>query len=183
MLNKKLLAFAVLATLISTGAQAAIYKSVDAQGNVVYSDSPSKDAKTVDLPPLAIVPSLSAEQIAQANATQRTKPAAINYQLSFAQPTADQVVRKPEPVSVSVDIRPALANGDVVTILLDGTVIANSNAASVSTEALDRGAHSISARITNATGKVVSETSTTFHVLQNSVNSPTSQANKPKPAR
>ncbi len=180
---KNNLILVVASTLLLGGiAQAAIYKSTDAQGNVVYSDSPTKNAKAIELPPLAIVPSLSAEQIAQANAMKAKTAAVQNYQLSFAQPANDQTVRKPDSITVQLNVTPALANGDHVTILLDGTVVANGSAATISTESLDRGAHSITARIMDTKGKVLKEASTTVTVHQITQNSPANQANKPKPA-
>jgi hypothetical protein len=175
-----------LALVVSGMAQAAIYKTTDAKGNVVYTDSPSKEAQTVDLPPLSIVPSLSAEQIAQANAGNQAtaaQPAVIRYQLKFVQPLAEQTVRKPDPIGVNVNIQPALANGDNMSILLDGVVVANGNGVTISTEQMERGAHSIAARVTNSAGRVVSEVATTVYVQQGSVNSPASQANKPRTAR
>lgn len=184
MLKESIILTTALLLLTTATAQAAIYKTTDARGNVVYTDAPSKEAVPVNLPPLSIVPSLSPEQIAQANSP--AQPAANNrvtrYQLSFAQPLAEQTVRKPDPVAVNVSLSPELANGDNLTILLDGVVIGNSASASVSTEALDRGAHQISARVMNAAGKIVSEASTTIYVQQNSTNSPVSRANRPAPA-
>lgn len=180
MLNKPLLAITILALSFSGMTQAAIYKTTDAQGNTVYTDAPSKNAQVIDLPPLSIVPSLTPDQIAQATAKNTPSAAPTNYQLTFGQPIADEVVRKPEPIMVSVAIRPNLANGDNLTLLLDGVVIANGNSAVVSTESLERGAHNVSARITNALGKIVSEASTTVYVQQTTVNSPANQANKPR---
>ena len=180
MLKNKIIATSVLALLLSGVAQAAIYKSTDAQGNVVYSDSPTKDAKAIELPPIAIVPSLSAEQIAQANVMRAKARANQNYQLSFTQPLADQVVRKPDNIVVTLNMSPALASGDSITILLDGVVAANGSAASIATEALDRGAHSLTARITDASGKVIKEAATTVNVQQITANSPANQAKKPK---
>lgn len=182
MFKNKIIAMGVLAMLLSGVAQAAIYKSTDAQGNVVYSDSPTKDAKAIELPPIAIVPSLSAEQIAQANAMRAKARPVQNYQLSFTQPLADQTVRKPDNIVVALNITPALANGDSMTILLDGIVVANGTGASIATEALDRGAHSVTARVMDASGKVIKEVSTTVNLQQITVNSPANLAKKPKPA-
>lgn len=182
MFKNKIIAMSVLALLLSGVAQAAIYKSTDAQGNVVYSDSPTKDAKAIELPPIAIVPSLSAEQIAQANAMRAKARPVQNYQLSFTQPLADQTVRKPDNIVVALNIMPALANGDSMTILLDGIVVANGTGASIATEALDRGAHSVTARVMDASGKVIKEVSTTVNLQQITVNSPANLAKKPKPA-
>lgn len=173
----------ITTAVMSSLAQAAIYKTTDAKGNVVYTDSPSKDAKAVNLPPLSIVPSLSAEQIAQANAGSRStgQSAVTHYQLKFVQPAAEQTVRKPDPIGVNVNVQPALANGDNLSILLDGVVVANGNGVTISTQHMNRGAHSLTARITNTAGRVVSELGTTVYVQQNTVNSPASRANQLAP--
>lgn len=184
MLSKNSIYLTMLLLVTSGMVQAAIYKTMDAQGNAVYTDAPSKNAQVVNLPPLSIVPSLSPEQIALATAENQTQSQnrAPNYQLAFVQPTADQTVRKPEPVIVSVALRPTLANGDNLTLLLDGVVIANGNSAVVSTESLERGGHNLTARIANNVGKIVSEASTTFYVQQTTVNSPANQANRARTA-
>lgn len=161
---------------------AAVYKSVDAKGNVVYSDAPSKNAKEISLPPISIVPSLSPVDVARANTAPDnvTQPRVTQYQLSFVSPLPDQVVRKPDSVNVNVNSVPPLSNGDVMSILLDGVVIANGNSATVSTENLDRGTHSLVVRVMNANGQVVSQSSTSLNIQQINVNSP---ANKNKKAK
>lgn len=183
MFKNNLILVAASALLLNGMAHAAIYKSTDAQGNVFYTDAPTKDAKQIELPPLAIVPSLSAEQIAKANALKPKANVVQNYQLSFASPVADQTVRKPDSIVVQLNVAPALVNGDNATILLDGIVVANGSGVSINTENLDRGAHSITARITDANGKVLKEIATTVAVQQINQNNPATLGNKPKPAR
>lgn len=183
MFKNNLIVVAASALLLGGMAHAAIYKSIDAQGNVFYTDAPTKDAKQIELPPLAIVPSLSAEQIAKANALKPKANTVQNYQLSFASPAAEQTVRKPDNIVVQLNVVPALANGDNATILLDGIVLASGSGASINTENLDRGAHSITARITDANGKVLKEISTTVTVQQITQNNPANLSNKPKLAR
>ena len=48
--------FAAVTLVWASGLSAAVYKSVDAQGNVVYTDEPSGDAKPLKLPPLSTIP-------------------------------------------------------------------------------------------------------------------------------
>jgi hypothetical protein len=176
------LTLGVSAILCSQLSIAAVYKSVDANGNVVYSDSPTKNAKEISLPPISIVPSLSPVDVARASSIPdpNPKPTVTQYQLSFVSPLPDQVIRKPEPVSVNVNSVPALANGDVMTILLNGVVVANGNSATVSTEGLDRGSHSLSARVVNSAGQVVSQASSSLNIQQVNVNSPANNKKKGK---
>lgn len=44
-------------------AQAGIYKHIDAQGNVTYSNVPSSSAKKIDLPAIVVVPSVNSDEI------------------------------------------------------------------------------------------------------------------------
>ncbi|NOQ49107.1 MAG: DUF4124 domain-containing protein, partial [Nitrosomonadaceae bacterium] len=42
---------------VSCSAQSELYKYVDKNGNVTYSDAPLKNAQKLELPPLTVVPS------------------------------------------------------------------------------------------------------------------------------
>lgn len=176
------IALGLSAILVANVSVAAVYKSVDANGNVVYSDEPSKNAKEISLPPISIVPSLTPVDLARASTVQdpTPQPRVTQYQLSFVSPLPDQVIRKPDSVNVTVNSVPALANGDVMTILLDGVVIANGNSATVSTENLDRGTHSLAARVMNANGQVVNQSSSSLNILQTNINSPALKNKKAK---
>ncbi len=173
---------AVLVAMSTGSAYATVYKTVDAAGNTVYSDSPSKNAKVVDLPPLSIVPSLNPAELNQpAQAANAARP--TQYRLNFVSPLNDQAIRKPEPLEVSVEVSPALADGDSMVILLDGKLIGAGAGASVDTENVDRGTHQLTARVSSARGQVISEKSISVNIQQSSVNSPANQAKQPKPGK
>lgn len=158
---------------------AAVYKSIDANGNVVYSDEPSKTAQLVNLPPLTIVPGLSQSAIDKTLASDETnKQRQVGtYQLNFLAPVADQTFRKTEPIVVNVSAAPALSGSDTLSILFDGMVVAQGTAASIPTENVDRGEHRVSARVMNANGQIVSENSLKVYVQQASVNMPSQKKN------
>ncbi len=61
MTSKYFLFFALFAYSLST--HGGVYKHVDAQGNVTYSNVPSSDAKRIDLPSLIVVPSTESGDI------------------------------------------------------------------------------------------------------------------------
>lgn len=173
----------LLAVLLATGtgsAYAAVYKTVDAAGNAVYSDAPTKNSKEVNLPPLTIVPSIPVE-VAPAPSAVPARP--TQYRINFISPLEDQVVRKPEGVEVNVDIRPALAQGDVLSILWDNQPISNTNTANINSDDIERGAHQLTARVTSSRGRVISEKSITVNIQQGSANSPANQAKQPKPGK
>lgn len=171
---------AVLVMIGAGNAQAVVYKTVDAAGNTVYTDSPSKNAKEVNLPPLTIVPSIPVD------AAPQQEPAAARpnrYFINFISPMEGQVLKKPDNVDINVDVKPELAPGDKLIILWDGNPIATGNSADVNTEQVDRGEHVVTARVTSPQGRTISEKSATVNIQQGSVNSPANQAKQPKPGK
>lgn len=178
MKNWKKTLLAILMMTGAVGAQAAVYKTVDGSGNAAYSDSPSKNAKEVTLPPLTIVPSIPVEQTPQV-----TAPRPVQYRLNFISPLDEQTIRKPDPVEISVDVKPALVQGDNIIILWDGQPVSKTNLATIATEEVDRGEHQVIARILSAQGRTLAEKSTTVYLQQSSVNSPANQAKQPKPGK
>lgn len=61
-MKRNYLIFIALASL-SCLTQAGVYKHIDEQGNVTYSNVPSGNAKKVDLPPIVVVPSVNSGEI------------------------------------------------------------------------------------------------------------------------
>ena len=53
--------FLILLFVISNFVQAGVYKHVDKDGNITYSNVHSNDAKAVDLPSLTVVPAIQTE--------------------------------------------------------------------------------------------------------------------------
>ncbi|APV49274.1 hypothetical protein BWI17_06000 [Betaproteobacteria bacterium GR16-43] len=98
----KKLCLAVVVALSSTGAiaQSTIYKHVDANGRITYTNKPMKDASIVELEPLTLIPSTPAGVLQAQPQRGATPPAAPT-------PSPASAEAKPE-------IKPALA---IVTAL------------------------------------------------------------------
>jgi hypothetical protein len=155
---------------LSLAAQAEIYRTVDANGNVTFSDSPSKNSQRVQLPPLAIIPSMSPEEIARANGTKdKEVPASrpASYKLSFVSPVPNQTFQKPaDTIDVAVALEPDLAAGDRLILSMNGNSLGDGQSTALATESLDRGAQTITARVVASTGKIMGEQSVTVFVQQ-----------------
>lgn len=154
--------------LLSGVAQAEIYRSVDTRGNVTFSDTPKPNAERVNLPPLSIIPGMNPDDIARANQAEASTARAsrpTRYQVSFTSPTAGQVLIKPQDtleVAVKTDV--ALAAGDRIVVSLAGRTLGES--ASVATETLDRGEHTLVARVVSEDGRMLGESAVSFVVQQ-----------------
>lgn len=122
---------------------AAIYRSTDAQGNVIFTDAPSPGATTVDLPPPQVysapvipasnpapaqsattsTPTTTTTATATNNSNPTTPQAPVVYQSLQTSMVTTQITRSGDPQSqtfpVAVAINPALGTGDKVVLLID----------------------------------------------------------------
>jgi hypothetical protein len=100
--------------------------------------------------------------------------------LAIAAPLHDEGVRANDgTVTVVVAVEPALQSGHQVEILLDGQPVAIAAATSITLTDLERGTHSLEARIVDPSGAILlSSALSTFHVLRHT---PLLAPNRPKP--
>jgi len=183
----KPLLVSVLCGLGAGLAAAAIYRSTDEQGNVVFSDEPSSGSKPVDLPPLPTfsAPKYRAVQPVEGRSTQ---PGEKGYStLLIQQPEPDATIRdNTGAIPVAVVIEPQLndAAGHRLQFFLDGEPVGDPGIQTSTTLSnIDRGAHQVQAVVLDASGKELKRSaSVTFYLHRHSANFPTGPA-KPSPLR
>ena len=165
------------ATLLvwTTGLSAAIYKSVDAQGNIVYTDEPVGNGKPLDLPPLSTIPPPKYKP-SQPSA----KPGdsgSVYTKISIVSPTEEQTLRdNTGAVPVSAGLEPALntAAGHRFQFYLDGQTQGEPTKSSQIVIAnVDRGAHNVAVAVVDAKGNEVTRSNPVlFHLHRQSINFP-----------
>ena len=177
----KYVVVAAVTLVLSSGLSAAVYKSVDAQGNVVYTDEPGGDAKPVKLPPLSTVPAPRYKSSTQPGMDLEPS-AATNYQkISIVSPTQDATLRdNTGAVPVNVVLEPALNSvaGDRYRYYLDGQAQGTlTESGQISFENLDRGSHSVEAAVVDNAGReLIRSGSVQFFLHRQAVNFPTGPA-------
>ncbi len=175
---EKGIVIAAIILLVSATAGAAVYKTVDQNGNVVYTDDPAGHGEPVKLPPLSTVPPpkyLTTPATSAAPAPQ-SAPAAYR-ELLITAPTQDETLRNnPGNVEVKARLSPQLdaASGDRLQYFLDGKAFGDP---SVSEQLLipnlDRGAHTVSVAVVSPSGKPLKRSdSVRFYLHRQSVNFP-----------
>ncbi len=164
MKNTILICFLVSALVIVNIAGAELYKGLDVEGNVGYSDEPFDDAEKFTPPPISVVdtPKVGTDE----KAAETEKPAEFKY-MSFdiISPTNNQTIRNDPDVTVSLKLKPGLNTEENhnIWMLLDGKpVVKNTQSLTVQLGRLDRGAHQLQAQIRNKEGKIVVRTRTTI---------------------
>ena len=172
-----------LALTCTLGAGSAIattlYKWVDAQGVVHYSDTPQpgaqkiqvQAAQTYSAPKPARIPPTPSTTSKSTDAT-----AAGAYQCQLLAPTAEQAYFDPDAVQIAVAVTPALTGSDRLVVTVDGTPVPVSPSGQAMVPSPERGAHTISASVQGADGSTTCSTSVTFNVQRTTLLSPQSPA-------
>ena len=160
-----------LCLLMPLYGQAAIYKIVDEEGNVHYSDQPAPGAKKVDLPPPSVYTPPKLTSPARSEAGQE-EPRAAYDSLRILSPKNDEAVRSNNgDLSVSLAVKPRLKRrqGHRLVLLLDGKPV-EVKGTTHQFKNLDRGTHTLSARVEDRSGSSLIESDpVTFHLLRTSL--------------
>ena len=135
-----------------------LYKWVDAQGNVHYSDKPQPGAKKLVLPKAStfnppntvkLTPTGSdAPRSAAPDASASQEPGAgpAYTAITVAAPADQSTIWNTDSVTVSVSVTPELRPGDSVNITLDGKT-QSVQGTSATFAGLDRGSHTVEATL------------------------------------
>lgn len=156
---------------------AAIYKSVDSDGNVVLSDVPSQNSEEITLPPpqLYSIPK-SEKTTPEVNAS--TKQAPFYQRVEFVNLKNQATVRNNNavPLLIKINIVPELRAGDQVDLLIDGKSFGTpaegpSRQAAFEVKGVNRGEHTIQARVSDIKSKkpIFYSNLFTIYFQQNSV--------------
>lgn len=169
-------------SLLPALAAAGVYKWVDPDGTVHYSDKPQQGAEEVHVaPPQSYTPA------PLPTFTPRPEPPkapAVYRQFSITSPEPDASFwDNTGALAVSFSLEPALQTerGHKLVVLLDGQAQAPVAGTSTTLENVERGSHTLQGQITDATGTVlISSPSITVHLHRQSVLGP-NRARKPAP--
>jgi len=160
------------ASVAATGAYAQdIYKTVDEDGNVVYTDQkPSEDAEPVRLPELTVVDPVDLGDTGATLSDGETEQRAAGPAMQILSPGAEETIWNTGYVmtaSVSLDGR--LPSGAELVYLLDGEERARTRAQTVELEEVYRGEHQLTVEMRNNQGDVLSQAGpVTFYMRQHS---------------
>lgn len=166
MITKVLTRLLLVLLLIPFAVGAQIYKWKDKDGKVHYSDQPQKNTdKPIDLPESMIYKAPPKPRI-NLDKPKKREPYKAYQTFKIASPQNDGTVRSaPGNMTVSLQVSPGLKSGHELVVMIDGKQVAKGKSTSISVSNVDRGTHSLSAKIIDASGKtVVSAGGVTFHM-------------------
>lgn len=166
----------LLLLLVSFSLQAEIYKGVDAEGNVIFTDKEIPNAEKIPMRLPTVIKMPKPEVVEQAT---EDNSSSVNYRtFKILQPQNNATLRENTGnVSVSLELTPNLNTtaGHRVSIVVDGKVVTKGTTAlTVQLPNIDRGSHTLKARVIDKNNKtVITSNTVTFHMKRQSVPRPT----------
>jgi len=155
---------------------AQVYKVVDKDGNVTFTDQPPGDgSKPIDLPPLSVIETPEYQRApASTDEEDAGKEPSLSYlrkiykDFAIISPEQEESVWKPDgPVAVVWNVRTALQPGMEVTLFLDGKDHVTTMQSMIPLAGLDRGEHTVKAELRDSQNRIVATAQTvTFFVRQ-----------------
>ena len=176
--------------LLSAGQGVAeVYKTVDENGNVVYTDSPpTPDAKPLEMRPLSVIETVKitprAIPATEADANKDGEVTSIRVlrrgyrDFRLVSPVQEQTFSgNRNTATIAWDTRYRIEEGMSVTIFIDGKAQPPTTESVIEVSLLNRGEHTVTAELRDSRNRrVASADPVTFYIRQNSVN-----FNRPNP--
>ena len=151
--------------VLSAGFGDTLYKWVDEQGNVHYSDKPHQGATRLHLPKPTTyaAPAVAVPEVQNDSHPQPSQQEQGYTSFEIAVPSPDQVFWNVQSVTVSLSVQPGLHPGDQVTITLDDKTVGPSAATTATFNDLDRGEHTVHATLSGPGGSMIAKP-VTFYI-------------------
>lgn len=175
--------------LTGTASAADVWKWVDSSGVTHYSDQPVPGAIKIEVRSGNVAESRPADVALPRSATSDSSADATRYRdFAIYRPEIDQsIINTGGQVNVEIRIDPEVQPLHTLSLYLDGKLVTGSprNSLSYVLTEVPRGVHSVSAVITDQSGKTIQETSPVgFNVRQESIaNPPTGPTLRPQPPK
>ncbi|MDX1823587.1 MAG: hypothetical protein R3354_02645 [Thiohalomonadales bacterium] len=149
-------------------AQEKVYKKVNPDGSVEYSDQPIQGSEVMNVPKGSTftMPETPAVTPASTNPAEETS---VKYDsLVITQPENDKAIRSNNgTLTALASVTPALAPDNRFRWKMDGNIVQDVNAPELRLNNVDRGSHTLQAEIVDANGKVIiTSDSVTFHMMR-----------------
>jgi len=153
-----------------------IYRTVDEDGNVVFTDIPPREDESAEQIVVENPNSFAVDEaipkadawIVEPEEGEEAEPPFRYNTLEIVSPSDDEPVRENAGnITIVTNVSPRMQRGHVARLLMDGAVVQEGQQASFDLANVDRGTHTIAVEIIDEQGKVLIRTEdSTFHMLR-----------------
>ncbi len=171
----------VIMVLLSQVVVADVYKTVDKDGNIKYTDKPSTEkAEKLELREINTVP--GAQPLPQSSpvTTYDSQPAALNYQISIMSPRSDVTIPVGQrDLAIAISLNPALQQGHLLVYFMNGELLEETTMNNIIVKDVPRGTHTLVVEAIDANGQSLG---TSPPVIVNVIRPVVKKPAPPKPA-
>lgn len=149
----------------TTVAQTNVYKSVNKEGVVEYSDQPREGSEEIKVKnPQSITLPKGVDVFNAPDADKESDNANVYQSIAITQPANDSAFNSGNgQVSISAETTPSLSNNDSIQLVVDGQKYNSNKSGSFSLSNVDRGTHQVQVNVINEAGEIlISSDITTF---------------------
>jgi len=148
-----------------------VYKVVNPDGSISYSDKSQKNAQELLIPPVATIPAFQAIPSDSAPTSSDTNASTNYLSMKISAPANNSAFYSGNgDIDVVVELIPTLNSGDQLQFQLDGKTVGTRPTNHMALKTLDRGSHSISVNLISKTGETLKTATSQFTVHRPSVN-------------
>tara|TARA_Y100000588_G_scaffold292235_1_gene311533 strand:+ start:382 stop:879 length:498 start_codon:yes stop_codon:yes gene_type:complete len=157
----------LICTLSASLVSAAVYKVINQDGTVSYSDKHQVGAEQIDV---GTVQTYEALQLSPLETKKQTSEFPGYETFHILSPLPNQTLRDNGGlVSISLSLSPALFRDHILIVRMDGAELGSGRAMNFTLSNVDRGSHVLQGLITDKEGNLVSQTAAvTFHLHRTS---------------
>ena len=141
--------------LISVSNAETVYKTVDAEGNVYFSDTKTENAEIIKIKDAQIIdlPKIRSSDVSK---KEPIHDVATYSELVIISPKDDSTVRNSAgEIKINLNIVPELKQTDTVLLFVDGKQVLSGRSPQLLLSNIDRGTHTIEAAIKNEPGDIL----------------------------
>lgn len=170
--------FLILLMAMTYPALADVYKTVDKDGRVIYSDSPANEkAEKVELRELNTVP--AAETLPPSIGSSPVQEEKINYSINIISPAAEVTIPPGQrDLAIAVTLSEPLRESHLLVYFMDGELLEETTMTNIIVTEVPRGSHTLVVEAIDASGQSLG---TSAPVVVNVIRPIAKPAASPKP--
>ncbi len=161
----------IISLFFTYSAQADVYKSVDEEGNVIFTDKPSPDAEKIIIKEVQTIEAPKVQPNKEALPAAAEEEKLVGYsKVEIISPEDDTGIRANDGnITITTVVEPALNQeaGDALAFYMDNKLVSTGSGTQLSIKNVDRGTHSLSVAVVDKDGKeLIRSASISFSVLR-----------------
>ena len=145
----------VIMVLLSQLVVADVYKTVDKDGNIKYTDKPSTaSAEKVELREINTVPGAQPLPQSTSVASYETRTAALQYQIGIISPRSDVTIPVGQrDLAIAINLSPVLQEGHLLVYFMNGELLEETTTNNIIVKDVPRGTHTLVVEAIDANGQ------------------------------